>query len=171
MDIRQAKIDDLVKIKELLRLAFAGVEYSDGQEAELVDNLFKSSSYIPELTLVAEIDEKIVGFIMFSRAYVGQVTVLALAPLAVLPEFQNQGIGSLLVRQGHQIARKILCPYSIVLGNPAYYQRFGYRSADQFGINSPFEVAKEYFMALKLDSVAMTLSGTMRYDPAFKIEE
>lgn len=171
MDIRQAKMDDLVKIKELLRLAFAGVEYSDGQEAELVGNLFKSSSYIPELTLVAEIDEKIVGFIMFSRAYVGQVTVLALAPLAVLPEFQNQGIGSLLVRQGHQIARKLSYPYSIVLGNPAYYQHFGYRPADQFGINSPFEVAKEYFMALKLDSATMTLSGTMRYDPAFKIEE
>ncbi|MGY4105016.1 GNAT family N-acetyltransferase [Ignavigranum ruoffiae] len=88
-----------------------------------------------------------------------------MAPLAVLSE----GISSQLVRQGHQIARKLSFPYSIVLGNPAYYQRFGYRPADQFGINSPFEVAKEYFMALKLDSAAMTLSGTMRYDQAFKI--
>lgn len=137
MDIRMAKIKDLAKIKELIGLAFAGVEYSDGQEAELVYKLFKSSAYIPELTLVAEIGGKIVGFIMFSRAYVGQVTVLALAPLAVLPEFQNQGTGSLLVRQGHQIARKLSFPYSIVLGDPAYYQRFDYLPADQFGIDSP----------------------------------
>ncbi|UPQ85069.1 N-acetyltransferase [Ignavigranum ruoffiae] len=171
MDIRMAKIKDLAKIKELIGLAFAGVEYSDGQEAELVYKLFKSSAYIPELTLVAEIGGKIVGFIMFSRAYVGQVTVLALAPLAVLPEFQNQGTGSLLVRQGHQIARKLSFPYSIVLGDPAYYQRFDYLPADQFGIDSPFDVATEYFMASKLDPAAMTLSGTMRYDPAFKIEE
>lgn len=88
------------------------------------------TSFIPELSLVAEINGNIVGHIMFTKLQIQNDTILALAPLSVLPEYQRQGIGSALIKEGHQRAKDL-----------------GY-------IKSPFEIPNENFMALKLNKEA-----------------
>lgn len=72
--------------------AFAGAQHSDGNEQDLAAALRKSKSFIPELSLVAVEDDRIAGHILFTRALVNHTEVLALAPLSVLPAYQNRGI-------------------------------------------------------------------------------
>ena len=90
----------------------------------LAQKLRKSFSYLPRLTLTAKISEELVGFIMFTKAYIGNYKVLALAPLAVSPKYQNQKIGTFLVNYSHDIAEKYSYTHSIVLGNTKYYSHF-----------------------------------------------
>ena len=103
--IRQEQPSDYKIIHKVVKKAFESTEHSDGNEQELVIMLRKSEAYIPELSLVAEIDSSIVGHIMFTRAKVGDKSVLALAPLSVLPEYQNKGIGKVLISAGHHTAK------------------------------------------------------------------
>ena len=81
---------------------------------------------------------------------VGNDTVLVLAPLAILPAFQKQGIGSALINKGHQIAKELGYEYCLVLGSEHYYPRFGYLPAEQFGIKVPKGIPSINFMAKKL---------------------
>ena len=86
-----------------------------------------------------------------TKAVVKDTTLLALAPLSVLPDYQNKGIGLALMKAGHAIARKLGYEYSVVLGYPQYYSKVGYIPASKLGIEAPFEVEDEYFMALSLN--------------------
>jgi predicted N-acetyltransferase YhbS len=99
---------------------------------------------------------------------VGQETtqVLALAPIAVLPEYQNRGIGSLLIKSSLAIAAKMSAPMVIVLGNPPFYNRFGFKPAIDYGIQSPFAVPDEYFMVKILNSDRY--QGKVIYSAAFQ---
>ena len=117
MIIRQEKSKEFHLIHSLIKAAFDSAEHVDGNEQDLVDALRKGDSYIPELSLVAEIDGKIVGLIMFTKLRIGNSTQLALAPLSVLPEYQKQGIGTALIHEGHKRARTLGYWYSVVLGN------------------------------------------------------
>lgn len=93
---------------------------------------------------------------------------LALAPMAVRPEFQRRGIGSALVRAGLDSARSLGHRVVIVLGHPRYYPRFGFRPARPLGIDPPFPCRDEVFMALELVPGALVgVRGTVRYPPAF----
>lgn len=170
MQIRREEERDYNVIYDLVMDAFKSATHSDGREQNLVGLIRQSKEYIPELSLVAEIDGKIVGFIMFSKAYLGTKTVLALAPLGVLPEFQGQGIGSRLVEEGHKIGRDLGYDYSIVLGDDRYYSKFAYRPSEEFGIYSPFDVPREYFMACKLRANPSPVKGVVKYSPAFGID-
>lgn len=93
MLIRKEEPRDYETIYYVVKDAFHSAEHADGNEQDLVNALRKGEAFIPELSLVAEIDGKIVGHIMFTKATVGENTVLALAPLSVLPEYQRKGIG------------------------------------------------------------------------------
>lgn len=169
MNIRQEQPADHAAVYQVVREAFLNAEHTDGDEQDLVVRLRKSESFIPELSLVAVEDEKIVGHILFTRAEVNGKEVLALAPLSVLPEYQNRGIGKSLIKQGHAIAQKMGYKYSVVLGHEKYYPKFGYVPASQYGICAPFDVADENFMAVCLDGAAGKLNGTMEYEEAFGI--
>ena len=149
--------------------AFENAEYTDGNEQNLVAALRKSKSFIPELSLVAVEDEKIVGHILFTKAVVQGVEVLALAPLSVLPDYQNRGIGLSLMKEGHSIAHKLGYEYSVVLGHSKYYPKAGYIPASVCGIKAPFEVDDESFMALNLNGSQNKLNGVIEYDKAFGI--
>ena len=118
---RQEKSKEFHLIHSLIKAAFDSAEHADGNEQDLVDALRKGDSYVPELSLVAEIDGKIVGHIMFTKLRIGNSTQLALAPLSVLPEYQKQGIGTALIHEGHKRARTLGYWYSVVLGNEKYY--------------------------------------------------
>jgi predicted N-acetyltransferase YhbS len=170
MNIRRERPEDYNKIYTVVKEAFASAEQADGNEQDLVTALRKGESYIPELALVAEEDGKIVGHIMFTRAKVGEMAVLALAPLSVLPEYQQRGIGTALIAEGHKIAKESGYGYSVVLGSETFYPFSGYVPADTLGILPPFDVPRENFMAIKLDESAPPVSGTMKYAKEFGIE-
>lgn len=170
LTIRREQQGDEKKIHALVKEAFATAERSDGNEQDLVDALRRSDAWIPELSLVAEADGKLTGHVLFTKAEVSGVTVLALAPLSVVPAFQKQGIGTALVRKGHRIAKDLGYSWSVVLGSGEYYGRFGYVPARAFGILPPFGVPDENFMAMKLREDAPKAAGVLRYAKAFGIE-
>lgn len=167
MEIRQENPNDYEDVYKVVKEAFANAAFSDGDEQDLVVRLRQSGSFVPELSLVAVENKKIVGHILFTRAFVGSVAVLALAPLSVLPQYQKKGIGLSLIKQGHDAASRLGYEYSVVLGHAEYYPRAGYVPADRYGIQAPFEVENENFMAICLKGTGENLNGVIRYDGAF----
>lgn len=169
LKIRQENEKDYEQVYNVIKSAFEQTEHSDGNEQDLVNALRKSKSFIPEISLVAEINGKIIGHILFTKVKVGEITALALAPLAVLPEYQRKGVGSKLIAEGQKKAAKLNYDYSIVLGSNKYYPKFGYIPASKYNIKAPFEVDDELFMAVKLRENAKAVCGTVEYDDAFGI--
>lgn len=167
MIIRQENNKDHNEIYNLVKEAFKTAEHSDGNEQDLVIELRKGDAYIPELSLVAEVDEKIAGQIMFSKAKIGDKTVIVLAPLSILPKFQRKGIGSALIQEAHKIAKDLKYQYSLVLGSEKYYPSFGYVPAELFGIEVPEGIPPENFMAIKLLDNADEISGAVVYAKEF----
>ena len=163
MIIRQETPKDYVAVYQLIKESFASAKHCDGNEQDLVAALRKSTSFVPELSLVAEINGEIAGHILFTEAKITSETVLVLAPLSVLPKFQRQGIGSALIKAGHTIAKEMGYSYCVVLGSETYYPRFGYLPAIQFHIEVPKGIPSSNFMAICLNSQAKPLSGTVTY--------
>lgn len=169
MIIRQEELKDYEIIYSVVKEAFEKAEHTDGNEQDLVNSLRKGEAYIPELSLVAEIDGKIVGHIMFTKVKINTNTALALAPLSVLPQYQKQGIGKVLIKEGHRIAKELGYEYSIVLGSEKYYPKIGYVTADIFGIIASFDIPKENFMIYKLKKEAANINGIVEYAKEFGI--
>ena len=169
MKIRSETKKDYEAVNQVVKQAFATAPHRDGNEQELVASLRTSSAFIPGLSLVAEFDGKIVGHILLTEASVGKHTVLALAPLSVLPDFQGRGIGTALIQEGHRTAQKLGYSHCLVLGNPAYYARTGYRPAAQFGIQAPAGIPAANLMAIALQETAAPLCGTVCYAKEFGI--
>ena len=169
IEIRQESQKDYKEVYMAVKTAFETAEHSDGNEQDLVVALRNSDSFIPELSLVAVKEDKIVGYILFTKIKIENHEEIALAPLAVLPEYQKQGIGSMLIEQGHKIAKKLEYHYSIVLGSENYYPKFGYIPAIQYGIQAPFDVADENFMAVKLNDADIEIKGVVQYAKEFGI--
>lgn len=167
MLIRQERADDYKQVYSLIAKAFETAEHADGNEQDLAAALRQGGAFIPELSLVAEIDGEIAGHILFTRAHVGNSEVLALAPLSVLPKFQRQGVGTALIAEGHRIARRLGYPYSLVLGSETYYPRFGYLPADRLGVEVPAGMPPQNFMAVKLLEDAGPICGRVVYAEEF----
>ncbi|MCI8589725.1 MAG: N-acetyltransferase [Clostridiales bacterium] len=169
MNIRQEQPVDYDAVYRVVKEAFKSAEHSEGTEQDLVIALRNSKSFIPELSLVAVDDNQIVGHILFTKAFVNDVKVLALAPLSVLPEYQNRGIGLSLIHYGHNIAYELGYRYSVVLGHAMYYTKAGYIPASTYGIKAPFPVEDENFMAICFNEHADIFNGFIEYDEAFGI--
>ncbi|WP_409274215.1 GNAT family N-acetyltransferase [Neobacillus sp. SCS-31] len=168
--IRQEKEADYQAVEEVIKRAFSDVEISDKTEHHLVKRLRGSEAFIPELSLVAvhEATGELVGQILFTKAKVGDTETLALAPITVLPEFQNRGIGGNLVNKGLELAKELGYASAFVLGHPGYYQKFGFKKASLWGIKAPWVVPDEAFMALELHGKSLDgVSGTVQYADAF----
>ncbi len=164
MLIRAEQPSDYQGIAETILQAF-----SQDNEVRLVQEIRKGDRYIPNLSLVAEVDG-VVGHILFSYIdLVNDVTykVLGLAPLAVRSQFQNQGIGSALVQEGLTRASAMGETIAIVLGHPQFYHRFGFKPSVGYGIESPFPVPEDFFMVKPLNSYQNTQRGKVVYPPAF----
>lgn len=172
MIIRQENKNDYEKVYNLVKLAFANATHSDGDEQNLVTRLRESEAFIPELSLVAEVEDEIVGHILFTKIKIGDSNTVgvALAPLAVKPQFQNRGIGGELIKEGHRIAKELGYGFSVVLGHDSYYPKFGYQPARKYSIIAPFPVDDKNFMAIKLnDSVDSFHGGVVEYAKEFNI--
>lgn len=169
MLIRQETINDHKEVYNLITEAFAAAEHADGNEQDLVVALRKGDAFIPELSLVAEVNKNLAGHILFTKAKVDNDIVLVLAPLSVKPQYQKQGIGTALITEGHKIAKKLGYQYSLVLGSETYYPRVGYISAEQMGIEVPDGIPTENFMAIKLQENAKMICGAVTYAKEFGI--
>ncbi len=172
MIIRQENKNDYEKVYNLVKLAFENATHSDGDEQNLVTRLRESEAFIPELSLVAEVEDEIVGHILFTKIKIGDSNTVgvALAPLAVKPQFQNRGIGGELIKEGHRIAKELGYGFSVVLGHDRYYPKFGYQPAKQYSIIAPFPVDDKNFMAVKLnDRIDSFHGGVVEYAKEFNI--
>ena len=167
LKIKEAKIEDYEDVYNVIKTAFKTAQHSDGNEHELVKSLRTSDSFIPKLSLVAIKDNKIVGYILFTKVTIGFNEEIALAPLAVLPDYQKQGIGSKLIKKAHKMAKHLGYHYSIVLGSEKYYKKFGYMPAIKYGIKPPFDVKSENFMAIKLKDTNIKIQGVVKYSKEF----
>ena len=141
-------------------------------EARMVGAIRASDRFVPELSLVAELDGRIIGHVILSYVdLVGEpvtTRVLELGPMSVAPEHQRRGIGSVLIREALHRAEARGDPVVLVLGHPWYYPRFGFRPASQLGIAAPDpELPDEVFMALPLQSYDPSLRGRVVLPPAF----
>ena len=159
--IRAEQPADFAAIHTLVAQAFA-----KAAEANLVDNLRANGKAV--VSLVAVEDDQIVGHILFSEVTLGAATIIGLAPLAVLPNHQKRGIGTLLTKAGIEACRAAGYTVVIVLGHPEYYPRFGFVPASRFGIQSEYDVSDETFMALELQPGALVnCAGVARYQLEF----
>ena len=166
--IRQGQGNDIDTIYSVVKSAFEKVEHSDGDEQNLVNRLRNSEAFIPELSLVAELDDEIVGHILFTKIKIGENVSLTLAPVSVIPKYQGKGVGSKLILNGHEIAKSLGFGSVVVLGHPTYYPRFGYVPASKWGIKTPFEVPDDCFMALELiEDSLINVSGVVQYAKEF----
>lgn len=104
---------------------------------------------------------------MFSKIKINETTQIALAPISVLPKFQKQGIGGMLIKEGHKIAKELGFEFSVVLGDPLYYTKFGYIPAYNFKIKPPFNINTEYYMAINLQGKTTILDGIVKYSKEF----
>lgn len=169
MSIRTETGADYEKVHTLLTRAFPGQE-----EAILVQRLRADNSFQQELSIVAEENGKITGHIMFSQAALWEGghahSVAALAPLAVLPEFQRQGIGGKLIEEGKRRCRSLGYPLVFLFGHPSYYPRYGFVQARNYGMEmTQFTVSDEVFMVAELQEGALhSLHGEFRFHPAFE---
>jgi|CZCA01.1.fsa_nt_gi predicted N-acetyltransferase YhbS len=170
--IRQETEKDYKLSETVVEKAFKNAEHTDHKEHLLVAKLRKGGAFIPELSLVAELDGEIVGHIMLTKLLIenegSKYDSLALAPVSVVPEHQNKGIGSALISESLKIAKEIGFKSVIVLGHDKYYPRFGFKPASTWGIKAPFDVPDEFFMALELgDGALEDISGTVVYSKEF----
>ena len=163
--VRHEQPEDIAVIHQVVQQAFG-----QPAEADLVDTLRRNGKAI--FSLVAEDNGRVIGHILFSEVVIeaaaGQWKGIGLAPLAVSPERQNEGIGSLLTEQGLKLCRQAGHPFVVVLGHPEYYPRFGFVSASRFGIKSEYEVRDEVFMIIELREGSLAgFAGVVKYQPEF----
>jgi len=166
INIRLEKPEDVQQVRSIHERAFR-----QPTEADAVDRLRLTC---PEaLSVVAEDDGRIVGHILFTPVVIEspkrKVEGMGLAPMAVLPKCQRQGIGSKLVEHCLKILRERGCPFVIVLGHPEYYPRFGFVPASTYNLTSQWKnVPDESFMILVFDEeILQGVSGVARYRDEF----
>ncbi|QMV44837.1 N-acetyltransferase [Cohnella cholangitidis] len=169
MTIRQETAKDYPFIHFLNFIAFGNRE----DETRLIERIRKFSCYVPDLALVAEEDGTIVGHMLMSKANVvadnQSQEVLVLAPIAVLPAKQKQGIGKLLINEGLKISKQLGFKAVFLIGHPTYYPQFGFQPARPFGIElTQFDVTDDVFMVCELEENALsTIKGELQYSKAF----
>jgi putative acetyltransferase len=165
--IRAEATGDATAIRRVHELAFGQPD-----EARLVDALRGSEAWLPEFSLVAEEGEEVVGHVLLSRIWLtgpaGSSPAVALAPVAVLPRRQRQGIGAALVRAAIDTAQRRGERLIVVLGDPEYYGRFGFRAARSHGVTGPYDVPDPVFAVLPLAAYDPSRDrGRVDYPAAF----
>lgn len=172
ISIRQETTLDYSAVEHVIQKAFEQVEISDQTEHQMVKRLRKTESFIPELSLVAEQENQIIGHILLSKIKVVDENeihnALALAPVSVLPKFQRQGIGSKLIIESHRVAKSLAHKTIILIGHEKYYPRFGYKKCSQYNISFPFKVPDDNCMVIELQKDALNkVKGMVQYPSAF----
>lgn len=134
-------------------------------EADLVDTLRQNGKFV--LSLVALLDDRVVGHIVFTDLLGSTRRIAGLGPMAVRPAYQRRGIGGALVRSGLEYLREQSYAAVVVLGHKDYYPKFGFLPAANFGIRTQFEASPGYLLVAPLSGSPIA-PGTVRYQPEFE---
>ncbi|KAF7764831.1 putative acetyltransferase [Pseudoalteromonas citrea] len=163
--IRREKTTDVQSIEAVTRYAFMNAAHSDGTEHFIVEALRKAGALT--VSLVAEQAGNVIGHVAISPVSIsdGSENWFGLGPVSVLPEFQGQGVGSELIREGLDILKALSANGCVVLGEPGYYARFGFKSDTRLALDG---VPAEYFTVLAFShSLAV---GKVTYHEAFTVK-
>jgi putative acetyltransferase len=169
LTVRDEQPADLAAIRAVNDAAF-----DQPLEGRIVDALRAHGA--ARLSLVAEVEGRVVGHILFSPVVTaatspGRVVPSGLGPMAVVPEQQRRGIGAALIDAGLTRLRAEGCPFIVVLGHHEYYTRFGFVPASRHGLRCEWDVPDESFMVHVLDSASTTAAaGLVQYRPEFLME-
>ncbi|MDG0811069.1 GNAT family N-acetyltransferase [Cohnella rhizosphaerae] len=149
--IRTETNEDIDAVRQIHLAAFGGRE----DESRLADRIRESAGFVPELSLVAEADVRVVGHMLISKAELvdGQdaTDTLVLAPIGVLPDAQGRGVGGALIREGIHRAEEMGYKLIFLIGHPSYYPRFGFKPAVDSGlVLMQFDVPDDVFMVREL---------------------
>lgn len=172
--IRPEEPKDYRLIEELTRDAFRDLYKPGCDEHLVVHNLRNVPAFVKELDFVACDDDKIVGYIMYSKAKIvneknEEFEVLCMGPLAVAPDHQKQWIGNMLMKHSAEKAKEMWYKAVIIFGDPEYYHRFGFVDAKTYGITTPDGQNFDAFMALELYPNSLEwISGKFFADPVFE---
>mgnify|MGYP000875696490 CR=1 FL=1 len=162
ISVRTEQTGDVPSIRRVIEEAFGRT-----QEADVVEKLRATCAEL--LSLVAFIDDTLVGHVLFTPAVIetrdGTIEGMGMAPVSVLPDHQRRGVGYELIRTGLARLKAKGCPFVIVLGHPEYYPRYGFERASVHSIRSQWsDVPDEAFMILVMDKAALAgVSGVARY--------
>ena len=164
MNVRPERPADIAGIRAVNLKAF-----ETSAEADLVELLREEAD--PIVSLVADDGEDIVGHILFSPVTLlshPEIRIAGLAPMAVVPARQRQGIGSALISVGLTQCKGLGFGSVVVLGHANYYPRFGFTPASRLGLRCEYGVPDDVFMVLELDrGILQGKGGTIRYHSAF----
>jgi len=166
--IRSETEDDYAAIQSVNDRAFGRVE-----EGCLVDNLRQLPEFEPRLSLIAGLGGEIIGHALFFPIYIHaedgeEYPCLSLGPIAVIPEYQKQGIGGMLIGAGHSVALELDYTAVVLLGHPSYYPRLGYQPAEKWHLTNPWQITGEPWMAIELVEGALRCkAGLAVYPEAF----
>lgn len=156
VSIRPEKATEHEDIYNLIRTAFETAQVSDGSEQDFAVKLRQSGGYIPELALVAETDGKLIGHVMLTRTAVNTLPdgerheTLLLAPLSVLLEHRNAGVGKALVSEALQRAFGMGFDSVFLVGNPEYYSRCGFEAVARYGIRPQGDIPERFVLGCEL---------------------
>jgi len=179
--IRLEEENDWMEVESLTREAFWKPERVEKlgigcDEHYLAHTLRTSPEFVPELDYVAEVDGRLVGNVMYSKAYVclpdgSHHEVLNFGPLSVLPEFQKRGVGSALMRHSLKAAARLGYGAVVFFGHPTYYPRFGFKEAKEFNITTCKGDNYPAFMAMELIYGSLDgVTGTYHESPLYKVD-
>jgi len=170
--IRPETKDDHADVAHIVKRAFTEGPRGYSGESELVDKIRMTEGFIPNLSLVAVQEEVVIGHILISRVFIEtdekKIPTLILAPVAVMPEFQDQGVGGDLIRAAHTIALDMNEPHIFLLGHAAYYPRFGYQPSRYLGITFPGGMDNDNCMGIEIIANSLEgVQGELEYSKPF----
>lgn len=168
--IRNIKPDNHYEIEYLVKRAFWNLNMPGCDEHYLVHRIWNEADYVPEISLLAELEGKIVGAILYTKCRVetasGDVEVLTFGPLCVDPDFQKKGIGKKILLESMRLAKELKYKAILICGVPSYYPKFGFKTADNFGITMPDGSNFDAFMGYELQDNALAQVKGKFYEPA-----
>ena len=172
ISIRREEPTDYSAVFKLIEVSFQAELLSDHREGYLVERLRGSSAFVPELSLVAENDSKVIGHILLTKIIIQNhrktYESLALAPVSVLPQYQRMGVGTKLITEAHERAKSLGFKSVVLLGHQDYYPRFGYELTSKYGIKLPFDIPEENCMIIELTEGGLEgVNGKVKYPNAF----
>ncbi|HWC83126.1 MAG TPA: N-acetyltransferase [Pseudonocardiaceae bacterium] len=167
MLIRRETPHDAASIRAVVTAAFGRPDETP-PEARLVDELRASSSWLPALSLVTtDPGDTVIGHVLATRGQVESAPVLGLGPLSVHPEHQRRGVGIALMHAILAAADALDEPLVALLGDPAYYRRFGFQASTDHGVEPPIPQWRPHFQVRPLTACRPDLRGAFRYAEPF----
>jgi predicted N-acetyltransferase YhbS len=183
MIIRLEEPKDYLAVERLTLAAFKAFTYPDGSRDPVVNEHYLAHimrdvpAFVPELDFVGELDGEVVANIMYTQSKViradgFEVATLTFGPVSVKPELHGEGLGAEIIRHSIDRARELGYGAVIIVGHPAYYPRFGFRAASEFGLTMPDGSTPPPFMAMEIQSGYLGSDGGTWYeDDVYQIDQ